>query len=256
MLFRTQGIILKTFEYGEADLIVTFFTLDKGKIKGIAKSCRKTKSRFGSSLEPFTHSRISLYGKENISLPKVTQSDILHSHRMLREDLLKLAYGAHVAELVYEICPEGEENRGVFDLMSYILTTMESDKDLELLSIFFDIRFLGLMGYQPKLDSCARCGKGYGDLKFYPAHGGILCDVCSVPDEGYLLLTEGTKELYYKILALPLHHGGHLETKYPLYPQVMGELKSLISLHLNHILGKKLKSTDSQTWAVPKDPAD
>jgi DNA repair protein RecO (recombination protein O) len=250
MLFRTQGIIIKTFEYGEADLIVTFFTIDKGKIKGIAKSCRKTRSRFGSSLEPFTHSRISLYGKENISLPKVTQSDILHSHRMLREDLLKLAYGAHVTELVYEICPEGEENRGVFELLSYALTVMESEKDIELLSIFFDIRFLGLMGYQPKLDSCARCSKQYSDLKFYPDHGGILCERCSNPEEGFLLLTPETKDLYYKILALPLYQNTYLEKKHPPSLHVRGELKTLLSLHLNHILGKRLKSTDSLSWAV------
>ncbi|MEK6693516.1 MAG: DNA repair protein RecO [Nitrospirota bacterium] len=257
MLFRTQGIIIKTFEYGEADLIVTFFTLDKGKVKGIAKGCRKTKSRFGSSLEPFTHSRISLYGKENVSLPKVTQSDILHSHRMLREDLSRLAYGAHISELIYEICPENEENRGVFDLLSYVLTAMESERDLELLSIFFDIRFLGLMGYQPRLDSCVRCSKEYGDLsktrpigKFFPDHGGILCERCSKPEEGFLLLTPETKDLYYKILSLPLYQNTFLEKKHPLSPQIRGELKTLISLHLNHILGKRLKSTDSLTWAI------
>lgn len=250
MLFRTQGIIIKTFEYGEADLIVTFFTLDKGKVKGIAKGCRKTKSRFGSSLEPFTHSRISLYGKENISLPKVTQSDILHSHRKLREDLSRLAYGAHISELVYEICPEGEENRGVFDLLSNILTAMELERDLELLSILFSIRFLRLMGYQPRLYGCVRCSKKYGELKFYPNHGGILCERCSNPEEGYLLLTDETKDHYHKILSIPLQNSIYIETMYHISSQVRGELKTLLSLHLNYILGKRLKSTDSLSWAV------
>lgn len=254
MLFRTQGIVIKTFEYGEADLIITFFTIDKGKIKGIAKGCRKTKSRFGSSLEPFTHSRISFYGKENISLPKVTQSDILHSHRRLRENLSRLAYGSHISEIVYEICPEGEENKEVFHLFSYILTAMETAMDLELLSITFYIRFLGLMGYQPKLDNCVRCNKEDRGLNFYPNHGGLLCEGCSSNEEGYLSLIPETKKAYYRILTCPLHRIPDLKFYTEADPgsdlRVRDELKTLLSLHLSHILGKKLKSTNSLIWAT------
>ena len=65
MLKRTEGIVLRTFPFGEADLIVTHLTPDLGIIKSFAKSSRKTRSRFGSSLEPLTRSRISLFGKED-----------------------------------------------------------------------------------------------------------------------------------------------------------------------------------------------
>jgi DNA repair protein RecO (recombination protein O) len=251
MLFRTEGIVIKTFEYGEADLIITFFTLDRGKIKGIAKGCRKTKSRFGSSLEPFTHSKISLYGREHISLPKVTQSDIINSHRRIREDLSGLAYGAHMAELVYEICPEGETNKEVFYLLSFILSVIGSNIDLEFLSIFFDVRFLRLMGYQPRLDKCVRCSREDGVLRFYPKHGGLLCDSCSNPEDGYLLLSPETKEIYYKILSLPLHKVSNSNLEYALTPQIRDELKTFLSLHFNHILGKRLKSANSLSWASP-----
>lgn len=255
MLFRTEGIVIKTFEYGEADLIVTFFTIDKGKIKGIAKSCRKTKSRFGSSLEPFTHSKISLYGKETSALPKITQSDILHSHRKIREDLFRLAHGAYIAELIYEICPEGETNKGVFHLFSSILNSIESDIDIEILSLIFEVRFLRLMGYQPRLNSCVRCGRKAGNnfrdggLKFYPNHGGILCEGCSNPEEGFISFNQDTRDLYYKILTIPLpkisDFGFWISDL-----KSRGELKTILTLHLSHILGKKLKSANSILWAI------
>lgn len=254
MLFRTEGIVIKTFEYGEADLIVTFFTTDKGKIKGIARSSRKTKSRFGSSLEPFTHSRISLYGKENAALPKITQSDIIHSHRTLREDLSKLAYGAQMAELINELCPEAEENRGVFSLFSSILSAMESDSDLERLSLLFEILFLGIMGYQPRLNSCVICNRKGGGLNFYPNHGGIICSRCSKPEEGSFPLSPETKDIYYKVISYGSERisGSKFVTETGSYInlKVRGELKTILSLHLNHILGKKLRSTATLSWAT------
>ena len=81
MLQRTEGIVLRTFPFGEADLIVTYLTPDFGLIKLFAKSPRKFKSRFGSSLEPLTHSKISFWGKEDAPLPKLTQSDIMQPFR-------------------------------------------------------------------------------------------------------------------------------------------------------------------------------
>ncbi len=86
MLTRTEGIVLKTQKYGEADLIVTYLTSDRGIIKTFAKSPRKTKSRFGSSLEPLTHSKLSLWGKEQSAMPKITQSDIINSFCQIREN--------------------------------------------------------------------------------------------------------------------------------------------------------------------------
>ena len=80
MQTRTEGIVLKSMAYGEADVIVTYLTADLGIRKGFAKSARKIKSRFGGSLEPFTHSRITLLGKEDASLPRLTQSDITGQH--------------------------------------------------------------------------------------------------------------------------------------------------------------------------------
>ncbi len=82
----------------KADLLVTYLTPDLGVRKAFAKSARKVKSRFGSSLEPLTHSRITFLGKEDAELPRLTQSDILRPHQGLREGLACFAMASEMVD--------------------------------------------------------------------------------------------------------------------------------------------------------------
>ncbi|KJU85595.1 Recombination protein O, RecO, partial [Candidatus Magnetobacterium bavaricum] len=86
MLHRTEGIVLNSFPYGEADLIVSFFTIDHGVVRVFAKGPRKTKSRFGSALEPLTYSRMAFWARENTTLPRLTQADIIYPYQKLKEE--------------------------------------------------------------------------------------------------------------------------------------------------------------------------
>ncbi|RJR16241.1 MAG: DNA repair protein RecO, partial [Nitrospiraceae bacterium] len=113
MLIRTEGIVLKTQKYGEADLIVTFLTSDKGIINAFAKSPRKTKSRFGSSLEPLTHAKLSLWGKEQ-SLPKITQSDIIEPFHQIRENYNDYVSISKLVEILISLMPSGIPNKRLF----------------------------------------------------------------------------------------------------------------------------------------------
>ena len=125
MLTRTEGIVLKSQKYGEADLIVTYLTLGRGIIKAFAKSPRKTKSRFGSSLEPMTHAKIALWGKEQ-SMPKITQSDIISPFQNLRENFQDFINVSKLAELLILLIPEGIPNQRVFLFFLNIMNHIES----------------------------------------------------------------------------------------------------------------------------------
>ena len=111
MLKRTEGIVLKTIPFGEADLIVTYLTYDFGLIKAFAKSPRKIKSRFGSSLEPLTYSKISFWGKEDANLPRLTQSDIILPFKSIRERLDCFLKASEIIELTVNTLPEHEANK-------------------------------------------------------------------------------------------------------------------------------------------------
>src|SRR5688572_33028207 len=101
-VFESEALILRTYNFAEADKIVVCFTRQAGLIRGVAKGCRKLKSRFGAALEPFTLARISYYHKENQDLVSLGQVDILESYFRLSSDPDTLAGLAYMGDLVIE----------------------------------------------------------------------------------------------------------------------------------------------------------
>src|SRR5918999_4872407 len=100
-LYKDEGIVLKTIKLGEADRIVTFFTRQNGKVRAVAKGVRKTKSRFGGRLEPYTRVELLIY--RGRSLDTITQADIIDPFRGLRHDYDRLWSAAALAEIVEKI---------------------------------------------------------------------------------------------------------------------------------------------------------
>jgi DNA repair protein RecO (recombination protein O) len=125
MLLRTEGIVLKSTRYGEADLLVSFLTRDHGLKQAFAKSPRKLMSRFGSSLEPLTLSRISLMGKEDAPFPRLTQCDIIESFQSLREDYHCFLQLSGMIELTVHFLREGVRSPECFELFASVLRLME-----------------------------------------------------------------------------------------------------------------------------------
>ena len=110
MLYKTEGIILKSTEYEEADKIVTIYTKNYGKITAIAKGARKTKSKFGSSLEILTCSVFLFYKGRNIDI--VSQAEILESFFSASKEVIKFAFAANCVEVVNKLTEEREINIG------------------------------------------------------------------------------------------------------------------------------------------------
>src|SRR3990172_3174884 len=168
MLHRTEAIVLKTVPFSEADLIVTFLSLDWGVLKTFAKSPRKVTSRFGSSLEPLTYSKISFWGKEDADLPRLTQSDIIKPFQSIRERFESFLRVTELIELTLNLLPEREPNGEVFRLLRGTLDTIDGDLGgaserqgnlLERLAVCYKVKLLDLMGYGPSLDGGARCSR-------------------------------------------------------------------------------------------------
>ncbi|HKN19111.1 MAG TPA: DNA repair protein RecO, partial [Dissulfurispiraceae bacterium] len=136
MLKRTYGIVLKNSVFGEADLIVTYLTPNYGLLRAFAKSPRKVRSRFGSSLEPLTYARISFFGKEEASLPRLTQSDIIKPFHVLRWDFKRLLNVSEILELCLNFLPEREPAPKIFKLLLHMMTMLESNADNKLFYLF------------------------------------------------------------------------------------------------------------------------
>jgi DNA repair protein RecO (recombination protein O) len=241
VLSRTEGIVLRSSVYGEADLIVTYLTGDHGIISVFAKSPRKVKSRFGSSLEPLTHSRISYFGKEDANLPRLTQSDIITPFHVLREDYNSFIRLCGIIEMMIHFLPERDPNAGMFALLHSLLARIRPGECNTLYYLYFKVRFLGMSGYLPKLDACGRCSKKSTDGdggKFYISHGALICDSCKADGASAVTLSRAALRFYMSFVKWNLSNIDRVSAPEPL----VSEISDLIDAHIKYIMARPLKS--------------
>jgi DNA repair protein RecO (recombination protein O) len=242
MKSKTEAIIISHMNLGEADKLVTFFSLDRGMLKGVAKNARKSFKRFGAGLEAFTYCRLHLYEREHQELIRIESSDIIEQHSAIGADLASTAAGAVMLEMVREMSPLGERNAPAFLLLSHVLHLLDEGQDPAFLLRIFEIKFFSLLGYQPKLDHCLACGcQPKGEMIFEGMKGGIFCVDCVVSSgDQQIRLTPGAVGFYYQALRMDMDKVCRLKPS----AGMMQELDRAFSAHLFHIIGKPLKALD------------
>jgi DNA repair protein RecO (recombination protein O) len=242
MKSKTESIIISTMNLGEADKLVTFFSLDRGMLKGVAKNARKSFRRFGAGLEVFTLSRLHLFEREHQELARIESADILCQNAGIACDLERAAAGSVMLELAKELLPLGERNASAFLLLSQVLHLLNSGEDPQFLLNIFEIKFLSILGYQPKMDHCLSCGKqARGEIVFLALKGGILCPDCMASSgDGQVRVSAGAVGFYYQALRMDMDKIVRLRPS----SAMLQELDRAFSSHIFHIIGKRLKSTD------------
>lgn len=174
-LYRDAGVVLRTHKLGEADRIVTFLTEGRGKVRAVAKGVRKTKSRFGSRLEPINHVALQLY--EGRELDTVTQAETLDHFRPIREDLERVGRATALLEVADQVAQEGEPNAALYRMLVGALRSLAAQSSPLLVSGFY-WKLLSLEGFHPMLEACATCGVDGPFVAFDLAEGGVLCRSC------------------------------------------------------------------------------
>ena len=159
MLYKVRAIVLGGKDIGEADKLMTLYSEERGKIKAIAKGVRKTRSKFGSSLELFTLSSLLIYSKNNSSrqsyphaptLDIISDAQIQNSYRNLRENLVEFAYGNFLVELENRMTGEEEDDgHRIFHLLREFLSSGRELKNTNVLIYGFTLRFFNILGYNP-----------------------------------------------------------------------------------------------------------
>ncbi|HKR60029.1 MAG TPA: DNA repair protein RecO [Pyrinomonadaceae bacterium] len=179
---ESEALILRTYNFGEADKIVVCLSRAEGLIRGVAKGCRKLKSRFGASLEPFTLAKINYYHKENQELVSIRQADILKSHFDLSSEAEVLTGLAYMGDLVIEFSPPYQPNEHLFRMVTACLDAIsESKSDLQIVLRYFEIWLLRLEGFLPDLKFCNECHRGFdgSEAAFLGLDLGLRCRDCS-----------------------------------------------------------------------------
>lgn len=178
---KTEAIILKTLKQGETSKILTLYTLNYGLESIIAKGSRNTKSRFAGSLEPLNYLSIVYYRKENRDLQFLSQADIRQSFPGIRKDIEKTTLALVICEIVQRTQFAAEKNPALFSLIIRMLRAIERAASANINLLFsFQLKFLGLSGYAPRLENCLSCQRPPTDehLFFDYSHGGFVCSNC------------------------------------------------------------------------------
>src|SRR5215475_3073841 len=123
-LHETDAFCLRTFTIKEADKVCVFFTRETGKLRGVARGARRLKSRFGSSLEPFTEVSLVYFQKESQELVSISNSEIINSQFVEGLSSETLGVIHYMAELVIEFIPDHEPNERVYRLISATLESL------------------------------------------------------------------------------------------------------------------------------------
>jgi DNA repair protein RecO (recombination protein O) len=197
--YRDDGIVLRTQQLGEADRIITVLGRTTGRVRAVAKGVRRTKSRFGARLEPFTHVDLMLHPGR--SLDVITQAEVIRPYgEPLAADYPRYTAGVAMLETAERFTPVEKEPalRQLLLLIGGLRTLVEKERDPRLVLDAFLLRSLAVAGYAPVLGECARCGApgnggnggegGNGQAAggtrlpaFAIPAGGMVCASCRPP---------------------------------------------------------------------------
>lgn len=198
-LYKTEGIVLRTRNIGEADRIITLYTREHGKVEGVARGSRRVRSRLIGGTQLFTHGRYMMFSGR--SLETVSQAEIKRSFVGLREDLIKLAHASYIAELLDVSLEPGEPSEELFTLLEEAFIALDEDVSPALVVRWFELRLMDLLGYHPELYTCVGCGGEPEAARFSVREGGLLCPRCVVRDTTAIPISRGTVEWMKRLLV-------------------------------------------------------
>jgi len=202
-LFRLEGYVLKTQPLGDADKIVTFLTREEGKIRGVAKSARRSRRRFGSSLEPWSRVALSLFEKEATDLTRVESCDLLESSYRLQEDLETGFFLSYMAEVADLFSRDRQAEPHYYRLLGSVLGALRSGLSRATAQRYFEVWTLKLHGLLPDLARCSDCDEelSRGRFIFQPGSGSVLCPRCGASGGGLqVVLGEPGREVLGAVL--------------------------------------------------------
>lgn len=208
--FKTEGIVLRSIRYGEADRILHLYTADRGRVNAIAKGSRRPKSRFGGRLEPFFRLDLMLHEGRS-DLCTVTGASTVEGYPHLRSDGPALDAAARACDAVLRLLDSNDPNLPAYNLLCRYLDLLDlnagpnadpaAQRPVAAVGLAFRLKLALAAGFSPELASCARCGEGEGIVAFSGAAGGVVCGSC---EGGGFPLSHEAHEFMVAALGSPI----------------------------------------------------
>jgi len=215
-LRESEAIVLRSFPLGEADRLVSFLSRTEGRLKGVARGARRTKSQFGSTLETLSHVRIWFYERETRDLVRISQCEMMESFYEAQKDYTKNLALALISQVVELVLPEREATDPVFRLILVVAREISAGKGIWLPLTYFALWSTRLAGWLPSFDRCQNCGQEYGARPAWVMpNGEFVCPDCRIGGRQVspAILQLGRRMLSEKLEVLSLNPPDNSELK-------------------------------------------
>lgn len=211
-VLTSEAVVLRTWPVHEADLIVSFFTRDYGKVRGVAKSALKSRKRFGGALEPMTQARAWFAEKPKQDLVRLDQLEIVRSPLAAPVSPVRLGVLSFYAEVLDESLPDHDPHETIFRLLVSVLEQSNVEQPWMAMT-YFALWMTRLMGLLPDLAHCTVCGEALkpGEIGFNPHADGLFCEVHRHPNDN--LFSPDSWQMAQRMLRAPV--GNFAEEPWP-----------------------------------------
>jgi DNA repair protein RecO (recombination protein O) len=236
-LGKSAAVVIGSFDLGESDRVVTFFSREYGKVRGVAKAARRMRSRFGGALELFTLGELVFFDTGRSDLVRVDHFDVLEPFAALRDDLERLGQAAWVVECVGRLTAERDPHAALYGLLTRALRALAGAPPAVRVAICFGARCLDALGHRPRLDRCVECGRAWPFPRPSLDEGGVVCEPCAARASGATAVTPAAVAAlgqlravrWEEALAQPL---GRVET----------ELRAALEAHMTRLIGQPTRT--------------
>jgi DNA repair protein RecO (recombination protein O) len=179
-LAKTQAVVIGRRGLGESDRLVTLYTRDLGKVRGVARGARRPRSRFGSALELFTLGTLVCFDTGRSDLLRIDHFDILHPFGRIRDDLVRFGHASWMLECLSRLTADHDPYPALYGLLVQALRAMERSGAPGWVAVCFGARCVALLGHRPRLEACVACGRAYPfpRPRLDPDAGGLVCAGC------------------------------------------------------------------------------
>ncbi|MDQ6694492.1 MAG: DNA repair protein RecO [Chloroflexota bacterium] len=237
-LYKSEAIVIRRSDLGEADKILTIFTPHFGKLRVVAKGVKKVNSRLAGHVELFTRNSMLLAKARNLDI--VTQSETVDTYRPLHEDLSRIAHASYVAEMLDALTPDALENYAVYKLTAEAFRLLCEDPSPDRVLRWFEMQLLGYMGYSPEVTMCVECRNELTQTtnSFSPALGGVVCAACRRTGMGRDLSVNGLK-----VLRMLQRQSYSAVSRLRLDDELHNELRAVMAGYITYLLERELRST-------------
>ena len=237
-LGTSAAVVIGSFPLGESDRVVTLYSREWGKVRGVAKSARRMRSRFVGALELFTLGQAVVFDNGRSELVQLDHFDVTRPFSRLHEDLERLGQASWMVECLARLTADRDRQVGLYALLVRSLHAMETTERPARVAVCFAVRCLDALGHRPRLDRCTVCGRRYPFAHPHLGLGGVECEACArttrdadpLGTASVAALERLRRVRWEEAIAAPL---GRLES----------ELKGALESHMIRLIGQPTRTT-------------